>query len=43
MDKEIRIVGLTGSLRRNPYNTAALRATQMLLPDKVRQSISLIG
>ncbi|QHI73615.1 NADPH-dependent FMN reductase [Aminipila terrae] len=33
MDKVIKIVGFTGSLRRNSYNKAALRAAQMLLPE----------
>ncbi len=33
MDKVIRIVGFTGSLRRNSFNKAALRAAQMLLPE----------
>lgn len=32
-DKIIRIVGFTGSLRRNSYNKAALRTAQMLLPE----------
>ncbi|MFA7672716.1 MAG: NAD(P)H-dependent oxidoreductase [Clostridia bacterium] len=32
-DKLIRIVGFTGSLRKNSYNKAALGAAQMLLPE----------
>lgn len=32
MDVEIKIVGFTGSLRRNSYNKAALRAARKLLP-----------
>lgn len=32
-DKVIRIAGFTGSLRRNSYNKAALRAAQELLPE----------
>ena len=32
MDKTVRIVGLSGSLRRGSYNSAALRAAQALLP-----------
>ncbi|WP_312648933.1 NADPH-dependent FMN reductase [Aminipila sp.] len=35
MDKVIRLVGFTGSLRSNSYNKAALRAAQMLLPENV--------
>lgn len=33
MDKIFRIVGLTGSLRRDSYNKAALRAAQKLVPE----------
>jgi chromate reductase len=32
MEKPIRILGLAGSLRRNSYNRAALRAAQRLVP-----------
>ena len=32
MDKPIRILGIAGSLRRNSYNRAALRAAQQLVP-----------
>ncbi len=33
MTDKIKIVGFTGSLRRNSYNKAALRAAQKLLPE----------
>lgn len=33
MDKPIRILGIAGSLRRNSYNRAALRAAQKLVPE----------
>lgn len=33
MDKAIKIVGFTGSLRKNSFNKAALRAAQGLLPE----------
>ncbi len=33
MREEFRILGISGSLRRNSYNTAALRAAQELLPE----------
>ncbi len=32
MDADIKIIGFTGSLRRNSYNKAALRAAGKLLP-----------
>ncbi|HBN82654.1 MAG TPA: NADPH-dependent FMN reductase [Clostridiales bacterium] len=32
-EKQIRIVGLTGSLRRDSYNKASLRAAKKLLPE----------
>jgi len=33
MDKPIKILGMAGSLRRNSYNRAALRAAQKLVPE----------
>src|SRR5688572_19205303 len=33
MNKPIRILGIAGSLRRNSYNRAALRAAQKLVPE----------
>jgi chromate reductase, NAD(P)H dehydrogenase (quinone) len=33
MDKPIRILGIAGSLRRNSYNRAALKAAQQLVPE----------
>ena len=33
MNKPIRILGIAGSLRRNSYNRAALRAAQKLIPE----------
>lgn len=33
MDKSLSIIGFTGSLRRNSYNKAALRAASELLPE----------
>lgn len=33
MSKPIRILGIAGSLRRNSYNRAALRAAQKLVPE----------
>lgn len=35
MNKPIRILGIAGSLRRNSYNRAALRAAQKLVPEDV--------
>lgn len=35
MEKEIRIVGFTGSLRKGSYNMAVLRAAKELLPEGV--------
>lgn len=35
MDKPIRILGIAGSLRRNSYNRAALRAAQQLAPEDI--------
>jgi chromate reductase len=44
MDKSIRILGISGSLRRNSYNKAALRAAQKLVPeDAVVDIIELDG
>jgi chromate reductase len=44
MDKSIRILGIAGSLRRNSYNKAALRAAQKLVPeDAVVDIIELDG
>lgn len=39
MESNITIVGFTGSLRRNSYNKAALRAAQQLLPAGVSLEI----
>ena len=33
MNKPLRILGIAGSLRRESYNRAALRAAQELVPD----------
>jgi chromate reductase len=33
MNKELKILGFSGSLRRNSYNSAALRAARELLPE----------
>jgi chromate reductase len=33
MDNPIRIIGIAGSLRRESYNRAALRAAQQLVPE----------
>ncbi len=33
MSKPIRILGIAGSLRRESYNRAALRAATQLVPD----------
>ncbi len=33
MSKQIRILGIAGSLRRESYNRAALRAATQLVPD----------
>lgn len=38
-NKVIKILGFTGSLRRNSYNKAALRAAQMLLPENTQLNI----
>ena len=35
MNRPIRILGIAGSLRRNSYNRAALRAAQKLVPEDV--------
>ena len=35
MDKEIRILGFAGSLRKDSYNKALLRAASELLPEGV--------
>ena len=44
MNKPIRILGIVGSLRRNSYNRAALRAAQALVPkDAVLDIIDLDG
>jgi chromate reductase len=44
MDKPIRILGIAGSLRRNSYNRAALRAAQKLVPeDAILDNIELDG
>ena len=44
MNKPIRILGIAGSLRRNSYNRAALRAAQALVPqDAVLDIIDLDG
>ncbi len=44
MDKPIKILGMAGSLRRNSYNRAALRAAQKLVPeDAVLDIIELDG
>ncbi|HRY11971.1 MAG TPA: NAD(P)H-dependent oxidoreductase [Syntrophomonadaceae bacterium] len=39
MSKEIKILGFAGSLRRNSFNKAALRAAQELMPDGARLEI----
>ena len=39
MPKPLRILGISGSLRKQSYNTAALRAVQQLLPDDVALEI----
>ena len=39
MENPIRILGIAGSLRRNSYNRAALRAAQELLPENVSLDI----
>jgi chromate reductase len=39
MDKTVRIVGLSGSLRRGSYNSAAVRAAQALLPENAELQI----
>jgi NAD(P)H-dependent FMN reductase len=36
------IVGISGSLRRNSYNTALLRAAAQLMPDDTRLQIETI-
>ena len=36
MSASVRILGISGSLRRNSYNTAALRAAQELAPSDMR-------
>lgn len=39
MDRKINIIGLTGSLRRNSYNRAALQAAKEILPEGVSLEI----
>lgn len=39
MTKAIRIIGISGSLRNNSYNTAALRAAATLLPEGASMEI----
>jgi len=39
MEKAIKIIGLTGSLRRDSYNKAALKAAQKLIPENVTLEI----
>ena len=44
MSKPIRILGIAGSLRRNSYNRAALRAAQKVVPDNaVLETFDLDG
>jgi chromate reductase len=43
MDARLSILGISGSLRRDSYNTALLRATRTLLPDIVSFSVGDIG
>lgn len=40
MAQKIRILGFTGSLRRNSYNMAALRAAQTLVPENAELEIA---
>jgi chromate reductase, NAD(P)H dehydrogenase (quinone) len=42
-NKKIRIVGIAGSLRKNSYNAAALRATREFLPENVTMETVEIG
>ena len=36
MSASVKVLGISGSLRRNSYNTAALRAAQELAPSEMR-------
>ena len=43
MQREIHIVGISGSLRKGSYNTALLKSAQSLLPDGIAFGIAEIG
>jgi len=42
-DQPIHVLGISGSLRKKSYNTAALRAARELLPDGVTLEVAEIG
>jgi chromate reductase len=43
MSRDIKVLGISGSLRRGSYNSAALRAAQALAPEGMRIEIAEIG
>ena len=43
MSKPLRILGIAGSLRRQSYNRAALRAATQLAPDLALQVAAEVG